>query len=65
MPNSITQMRNLLGRDRELMPNLLGMQAQAGTTVTKIGKRLVIHLVYIVHRTCAQPLRYSVYIIIR
>jgi hypothetical protein len=28
MPNSITQMPNLLGRDRELMPNLLGTQAQ-------------------------------------
>jgi hypothetical protein len=34
MPNSITQMPNLLGRDREPMPNLLGIQAQAGTTIT-------------------------------
>jgi hypothetical protein len=25
MPNSIIQMPNLLGRDRELMPNLLGI----------------------------------------
>jgi hypothetical protein len=25
MPNSITEMPNLLGRDREPMPNLLGM----------------------------------------
>ncbi len=31
MPNSITQMPNLLGRDRELMPNLLGI---VGITVT-------------------------------
>ncbi len=30
MPNSITQMPNLLGRDREPMPNLLGI---TGTTV--------------------------------
>jgi hypothetical protein len=38
MPNSIIEMPNLLGRDRELMPNLLGI---IGTTVTlppPIGK---------------------------
>jgi hypothetical protein len=35
MPNSITQMPNLLGRDREPMPNLLGI---VGTTVTPVLK---------------------------
>jgi hypothetical protein len=35
MPNSITEMPNLLGRDREPMPNLLGIVTTVITDVFK------------------------------
>ncbi len=38
MPNSITQIPNLLGRDREPMPNLLGIIGITVTLPPPIGK---------------------------
>ncbi len=60
MPNSITQMPNLLGRDREPMPNLLGI---VGTTVTIPNLNTSSYITISISYSAIIDLRYSINIV--